>query len=44
MAAAVERRLLAIDCVWNVTRRTGRVVRDEHAEPVRSRRTRCLKT
>ena len=34
MAAAVESRLLEIDGVRSVTRRTGRAERDEHAEPV----------
>lgn len=34
LASAVEQRLLAIDGVRSVTRRTGRAERDEHAEPV----------
>ncbi|MEQ8765953.1 MAG: efflux RND transporter permease subunit [Planctomycetota bacterium] len=34
MASAVEKRLLEIDGVRSVTRRTGRAERDEHAEPV----------
>lgn len=34
MASAVEQRLLALDGVRTVTRRTGRAERDEHAEPV----------
>jgi CzcA family heavy metal efflux pump len=34
MAAAVETRLLELDGVRSVTRRTGRAERDEHAEPV----------
>ncbi len=33
-AMAVEKRLIAIDGVKSVTRRTGRAERDEHAEPV----------
>ena len=36
MASAVERRLLEIEGVRSVTRRTGRAERDEHAEPVSS--------
>jgi CzcA family heavy metal efflux pump len=34
MAAAVETRLLELEGVRSVTRRTGRAERDEHAEPV----------
>jgi CzcA family heavy metal efflux pump len=34
MATAVEQQILEIDGVKNVTRRTGRAERDEHAEPV----------
>ncbi len=34
MASAVEQRLLQVDGVRSVTRRTGRAERDEHAEPV----------
>lgn len=34
MAAAVEDRLLQVEGVRSVTRRTGRAERDEHAEPV----------
>ncbi len=34
MASAVEARLLGVDGVRSVTRRTGRAERDEHAEPV----------
>lgn len=33
-ATAIEKRLIAIDGVRSVTRRTGRAERDEHAEPV----------
>ncbi len=33
-ASAVEQRLMRIDGVKSVTRRTGRAERDEHAEPV----------
>ena len=36
MASAVEARLLEIEGVRSVTRRTGRAERDEHAEPVSS--------
>ena len=34
MASSVEQRILDIDGVRSVTRRTGRAERDEHAEPV----------
>jgi CzcA family heavy metal efflux pump len=34
MASAIEDRLLELDGVRTVTRRTGRAERDEHAEPV----------
>ena len=34
MASAIERRILDIEGVRSVTRRTGRAERDEHAEPV----------
>ncbi len=34
MATAVERRMLDVEGVRSVTRRTGRAERDEHAEPV----------
>lgn len=34
MASAIEARLLELDGVRSVTRRTGRAERDEHAEPV----------
>ncbi|MCH2142067.1 MAG: efflux RND transporter permease subunit [Phycisphaerales bacterium] len=34
IASAVEARLLQVDGVQSVTRRTGRAERDEHAEPV----------
>jgi HME family heavy-metal exporter len=34
MASAIEQRLIEIDGVRSVTRRTGRAERDEHAEPV----------
>jgi HME family heavy-metal exporter len=34
LASAVERRLVALDGVRSVARRTGRAERDEHAEPV----------
>jgi CzcA family heavy metal efflux pump len=36
LARGVEQRLIAIDGVSSVTRRTGRAERDEHAEPVSS--------
>jgi len=36
LASGVERRLVAIEGVRSVTRRTGRAERDEHAEPVSS--------
>jgi CzcA family heavy metal efflux pump len=34
MASAIEERILGIEGVRSVTRRTGRAERDEHAEPV----------
>ncbi len=34
LASAIERRLLEVEGVRSVTRRTGRAERDEHAEPV----------
>lgn len=34
VAEAIEARLIALDGVQSVTRRTGRAERDEHAEPV----------
>jgi Cu/Ag efflux pump CusA len=34
LASSVERRLLEVEGVRSVTRRTGRAERDEHAEPV----------